>query len=409
MHSNSFRDRITALKGRGPEKAATHSSPQVLSERLARLRVQASPAPASQAPVVGDDALAKILQGQVVAPGVVLVEHDLSGDDCHGLQRLSCVATAEPGVLFGDSPPPEQLLFIDTETTGLAGGTGTVAFLIGVLRLEGANLRLRQYLLTAFGGERAMLEHLAQWLRGGETLVTYNGKSFDAPLLATRHRLCGLADPLNASRHWDLVHPTRRAFAGRWPDCRLATAEQRLLGFLREDDLSGAEVPQVWFEYVRFGLADRIPAVLQHNYWDLLSLVVLLPALVRAFSTPESEGADALGVARHALQGGDEDTALRHLECQRGLLDERGLLELARLHRRRGEWPRAVVLWEELAQRDCVEALEHLAKYHEHALGDHRRALVLTERLLVLAPRLAQVEQRHQRLLRKCGLVARPD
>lgn len=406
MHSNSFRDRIKALKGQGKAPERQTVVLPSLPERLARLKVHAPLESADRDAVSGDAELAQRLGGYVLDAGVIIVDHLIAAHHLHGANPLSWLRSAEMSPLFAEPRPVEQLLFIDTETTGLAGGTGTLAFLVGLLRTEGENLCLRQYLLTGFSGERIMFEHLGQWLRGDETLVTFNGKSFDAPLLATRHRLCGLADPFSALVHWDLVHPTRRAFASRWPDCRLATAEQRLLNFQRENDLSSAEVPQVWFEYVRFGQAGRLPAVLRHNYWDLLSLAVLLPALSRVFSTPESGGADALGVARHALQGGDADTAVRHLERQRHELDEHALLELARLYRRRGEKQRAVALWQELAERDCVEALEHLAKHHEHSLRDPHRALAMTERLLMLAPRLQDIHHRYDRLLRKCQRLA---
>lgn len=406
MHSNSFRDRIKALKGQGTAEEHETAPLSSLTERVARLKVHSTPASADQDVGLSDAELAQRLGGYVLEKGVIVVDHVIAESHVHGSNALSWLRAADMSPLFAESRPLEQLLFVDTETTGLAGGTGTLPFLVGLLRIEGEALCLRQYLLTGFSGERAMLEHLGQWLRGNETLVTFNGKSFDAPLLATRHRLCGLSDPFSALSHWDLVHPTRRAFASRWPDCRLATAEQRLLDFRRENDLSGADVPQVWFEYVRFGQAGRIPAVLRHNYWDLLSLAQLLPALARVFGTPEQEGADALGVARHALQGGDAAAAVRHLERQRRGLDERALLELARLYRRHGERERAVALWQELAERDCVEALEHLAKYHEHNLRDPHRALAMTERLLILAPRLQDIHHRYDRLLRKCQRLA---
>lgn len=406
MQSNSFRDRIKALKGQASAQENHANAPPSMSERVARLTIHASLPSADRDAVLSDAELAQRLGGEVLDAGVIIVDHHIASHHVHGANPVSWLHESDMSPLFAEPRPVEELLFIDTETTGLAGGTGTLAFLVGLLRAEGENLRLRQYLLTGFGGERVMLEHMGQWLRGNETLVTFNGKSFDAPLLATRHRLCGLADPLGALAHWDLVHPTRRAFASRWPDCRLATAEQRLLQFQRENDLSSAEVPQVWFEYVRFGQAARLPAVLRHNYWDLLSLAVLLPALSRVFNAPEFDGADTLGVARHALHGGDAEAAVRHLERQRRELDERALLELARLYRRRGERDRAVAVWQELAERNCVEALEHLAKHHEHQLRDPHRALVMTQRLLMLAPRLQDIHHRYDRLLRKCQRLA---
>lgn len=402
MHSKSFRERIKSLKGHSASHESRSAAVPPLSDRIARLKVRTSLEATGLNAALSDAELAQQLGGRVISAGLIVVDHVVCGSHTHGSSPVAAVHRADMAALFAPPQPVDQLLFIDTETTGLAGGTGTLAFLIGLLRAQGDGLCLRQYLLTAFDGERAMFEDLGRWLRGNETLVSFNGKSFDAPLLAARHRLCGMGDPLHGLLHWDLMHPTRRAFGSRWPDCRLATAERHLLGFLRENDLASAEVPQVWFEFVRFGQAARIPAVLRHNYWDLLSLALLLPALARVFASPELDGADAVGVARHALQGGDEAAAVRHLERQRAALDERGLLELARLYRRHGERERAVAVWQELAERNCVEALEHLAKYHEHGLRDPQRALAMTERLLVLAPRLPNLHNRYDRLRRKC-------
>lgn len=407
MHSNSFRDRLKSLKGRDASPPSEERTKPTLSDRVARLTTHWDMAAAMAEPGLSDADIAERLGGEVIGPGVIVIDYVLAESHTHGVSAVSSLRRADMAALFAVPQPVEQLLFIDTETTGLAGGTGTLAFLIGLLRAEGDGLRLRQYFLTTFSGERIMLEHLAQWLHGNETLVSFNGKSFDAPLLATRHRLCSLSDPLTDLLHWDLMHPTRRAFSNRWPDCRLATVERRLLGFLRENDLSSAEVPQVWFEFVRFGQLARIPSVLRHNYWDLLSLALLLPALARVFSSPEQDGADALGVARHALRSGDAVAALRHLERQRADLDERALLELARLYRRRGDVERAVAVWEELAQRNCVEALENIAKYHEHSLHDPQRALAMTEQLLMLAPRAQAIQHRYDRLLRKCQCLAK--
>src|SRR5690606_31598786 len=130
-----------------------------------------------------------------------------------------------------------RMVFLDTETTGLAGGTGTVAFLIGLGRVEAGHLVVRQFWLTSFAGERDLLAAAGDWVDGVDGMVTYNGRSFDLPLVATRCRLAGASDRFSGLRHLDLLGPTRRAFARRWEDCRLTTAERRLLRFERVDDL----------------------------------------------------------------------------------------------------------------------------------------------------------------------------
>ncbi len=172
-----------------------------------------------------------------------------------------------------------HLLHFDTETTGLAGGTGTRAFMIGAADWVDARLRLRQLTITSMAAESAMLRTFAGWLHAHSVLVSYNGKSYDAPLLATRYRLARLPNPLTGLRHLDLLHPVRRHWKGMWANCRLATAERRLLGVVREDDLPGAEAPAAWLHYLRGGSAANLRRVLQHNAQDLKSLAGILAYL----------------------------------------------------------------------------------------------------------------------------------
>lgn len=172
-----------------------------------------------------------------------------------------------------------QLLYFDTETTGLSGGTGTRAFMIGVADCSEAGLRLRQLLITTMAGELAMLQTFARWLDPGMTLVSYNGKSYDAPLLATRFRLNRLPNPLLGLRHLDLLYPVRRRFRGVWENCRLCTVEREWLGVVREDDLPGSEAPRAWRDYLRGLSARDLRRVGEHNDQDLRSLAALLARL----------------------------------------------------------------------------------------------------------------------------------
>lgn len=173
----------------------------------------------------------------------------------------------------------DRLLHFDTETTGLAGGTGTRAFMIGAADWIDARLRLRQLTITSMAAETAMLRTFAGWLHAQSVLVSYNGKSYDAPLLATRYRLARLPNPLIGLQHLDLLHPVRRHWKGMWANCRLATAERRLLGVVREDDLPGAEAPAAWLRYLRGGSAANLRRVMQHNAQDLKSLAGILAYL----------------------------------------------------------------------------------------------------------------------------------
>ena len=201
-----------------------------------------------------------------------------------------------------------DVLAFDTETTGLAGGTGTRAFMIGaadwvdVGAAQAAKpsleypqdgfatcvaptksaLRVRQLFLTQMRGEPAMLEAFAQWLRPETVLVSYNGRCYDAPLLDARYRLARQRSPLAGLRHLDLLFPTRRRYKGRWENCRLATIERHLLGIVREDDLPGSEAPRAWLDWLRGGDATDLRRVLAHNDQDVRSLARLLLRLGEA-------------------------------------------------------------------------------------------------------------------------------
>ncbi len=170
----------------------------------------------------------------------------------------------------------DRLLHFDTETTGLAGGTGTRAFMIGAADWVDDRFRIRQLTITTMAAEAAMLRTFAEWLGADTVLVSYNGKCYDAPLLATRYRLARLPNPLAGLGHLDLLHPVRRHWKHQWPNCRLATAERQLLGVVREDDLPGSEAPAAWLTYLRGGSARNLRRVAAHNVQDLKSLAGVL-------------------------------------------------------------------------------------------------------------------------------------
>ncbi|HEY8587507.1 MAG TPA: ribonuclease H-like domain-containing protein [Rhodanobacter sp.] len=172
--------------------------------------------------------------------------------------------------------PHDRLLHFDTETTGLAGGTGTRAFMIGAADWIDGRFRVRQLTITSMAAEPAMLRTFAGWISDDSVLVSYNGKCYDAPLLATRYRLARLPNPLLGLGHIDLLHPVRRHWKGQWENCRLATAERQLLGVVREDDLPGAEAPAAWLTYLRGGSARNLRRVAAHNAQDLKSLAGVL-------------------------------------------------------------------------------------------------------------------------------------
>ena len=180
---------------------------------------------------------------------------------------------------------PQDLLFFDTETTGLAGGTGTRAFMIGAADWHhdaerGTGLRIRQLLMTTMAAETAMLRTFAGWLQPSTVFCSYNGRCYDAPLLKTRYRLARQREPLSALDHVDLLFPTRRRYRGTWENCRLATIERQLLQIVREDDLPGSEAPAAWLNYLRGGSALNLRRVAEHNHQDVVTLAQLMLRLV---------------------------------------------------------------------------------------------------------------------------------
>lgn len=220
------------------------------------------------------------LPGVEIAPGLHLIEAFLP-------QPIPAGALSLAFARREDAVDPTDLLFFDTETTGLAGGTGTRAFMIGaadwsVHPADGPGLRIRQLLMATMGAEKAMLEAFRAWLRPGTVLSSYNGRCYDAPLLKTRYRLARCADPLSALDHVDLLHPTRRRYRGTWENCKLATIERQLLRVVREDDLPGSEAPAAWLSYLRGGNARNLRRVAAHNHQDVVTLALLLQRLVAA-------------------------------------------------------------------------------------------------------------------------------
>lgn len=257
-------------RGKGPiSPQPLHSRPEVPENirRLLGLRTRTLAAVPSTPRV-----LDRHLPGEEIAPGLRYLESR------HEAPPLPCTLDASFAKGF-DTVEATRLLCFDTETTGLSGGTGTRAFMVGASDLVDGQLRIRQLLSTTLAAETAMLEAFARWLQPGTVLVSYNGRSYDAPLLKARYRLARLPCPVTPLAHLDLLHPVRRRYRGQWENCRLATVERRLLRVLREDDLPGSEAPRAWRDYLQGGPATNLRRVLAHNHTDVRSLLQLLAHL----------------------------------------------------------------------------------------------------------------------------------
>lgn len=204
------------------------------------------------------------LPGKEIAPGLRLIEAQLPAEPLP--------ATISGAFDRREDFDPRRILFFDTETTGLAGGTGTRAFMIGAAHWGDGALHVRQLLITTLAAETAMLELFASWLDADTLLASYNGKSYDAPLLRTRYRLARMLDPTAQLDHVDLLYPSRRRYRGLYENCRLATIERQVLKIVREDDLPGSEAPAAWLGYLRGGPAHNLRRVARHNHQDVVSL-----------------------------------------------------------------------------------------------------------------------------------------
>lgn len=247
--------------------AAAHPAARPLPVAIAQLRalLRLRKAPAHAQPARAAD---RVLPGTEIAPGLYLTSARLPGEPLPTL--LDGAFDRRGGI------DPQRVLFFDTETTGLAGGTGTRAFMIGAARWRSGALEVRQLTIATLAAERAMLAEFARWVGPTTLLASYNGKSYDAPLLRTRYRLARMADPTAGLEHVDLLYPSRRRWRGVYENCRLCTIERRVLGVVREDDLPGSEAPAAWLTYLRGGSARNLCRVAAHNRQDVVSLARLL-------------------------------------------------------------------------------------------------------------------------------------
>jgi uncharacterized protein len=303
---------------------------------------------------------------------------------------------------------PTRWAFLDTETTGLAGGTGTYAFLAGVGSIEPGGFRLRQFFMRDYGEEPSMLHRLGEYLQRFDVLVTYNGKSYDQPLLETRFRMVRARHPFERMEHLDLLHGARRLWKLRLESCRLVELENRILGVEREGDLPGELIPYVYFEFLRTQRAFRLVPIFHHNAIDILSLACLTAIVPFAFRSPGDaplrHGADLIGLARWLVQAGRHQEALPLFQraVDLGLPDHLlfpALWEIAAAERRLGNAQRALAVMTDLAASPNayrVRALESLAKHYEHRERNYAMALEMTRGALSHGdtPELRRREQR---------------
>lgn len=379
-----------------------------LASRLRQLRAQAGLADAAPEAEAGLDWQARIeslrAAQRVRESSRAAAEAALPGVEV--ARGVRCIRWTQSGLPAPPARLPWEpsaaeglLLLLDTETTGLAGGSGTLVFLLAMARWQDRSLELEQWLLTAPAAEADWIDAWQATLPPQHTLVSYNGRAFDIPLLAARQRLSRRADRFLDRPHWDLLAPVRRAFGSRWDDCRLATVERKLLGLERVDDLPGAFAPAAWLAFLRHGETARLREAIAHNRQDVLTLARLLPALLRVHAEPAAHDADGTALARRLLQCGEREAALAVLERTPG---ESAALARARALRRDGRPREALAVLEgaDGAERS-VPILEALAKLHEHVERDLARAHAIATQLTAIEPGAVRHARRLARLQRR--------
>jgi hypothetical protein len=295
----------------------------------------------------------------------------------------------------GVAPADDATVFLDTETTGLAGGTGTYVFLVGLATWAGDRLRVVQYFLGDLAAEAAFLSAVQAAMDGVGRLVTFNGRTFDLPLLETRSLLARTAWWGADVPHVDLYPLARALWQSHATDCRLTTLEAALLALDRGDDLPGAMMPQLYFRYLRYRDTRALPRIFAHNRWDLVALAALAARAdaLLAGPDPRHDPREWLGAARW-LERRDPTRSATFYEAalgadglSRGLRTRAGW-RLGRLWRRLGRLQQTLDLWRGVVAGDPAPPLPFLvdlAKLYEHHARAYTAALSLTTTALARA------------------------
>jgi uncharacterized protein YprB with RNaseH-like and TPR domain len=317
---------------------------------------------------------------------------------------------------------PEQFAFIDTETTGLAGGSGTYAFLVGVGRFEADGFHLAQFFMRDPADEPALLAALEAFLTPCEVLVSFNGKAYDIPLLQARYITNGIPFPWEETAQLDLLHLARRLWRQRLPSRALGYLEEHVLGKTRTgEDTPGWMIPELYFNYLRSGDARPLKGVFYHNAMDILSLAALTEHVAHLLADPLDGRVEyaldlvAIGKLNEDLGNLDQAALILERSLEQELppdVRHQTTKRLSFIHKRRGEIPLAISLWWQAAADRQIYAHEELAKHFEHSERDFAEALRWTEAALAIismpgasfADRLlweGELKHRQSRLLEK--------
>ncbi|MCH5286479.1 MAG: ribonuclease H-like domain-containing protein [Christensenellaceae bacterium] len=332
---------------------------------------------------------------------------------CFNLRRETIM------LMQGDDMPdpldPRRILYLDTETTGLKGGAGTVAFLVGLGWLTDTGFELHQYVMRDYPEEKYLLQAVEETARRFDVICSFNGRSFDVPLLRDRFLMNRMRTDCLDKPHIDLLHIARRVWKLRLRQCNLGRLEEAILGMPRVDDLPGSEVPERYFRYLKCGDFSLLTDVLEHNAQDIASLCTLLGHMARLYEAPEilrhSEDVYSMGVALERMRHPEEARRCYRL-ASAGSMRVPGQLRLAGNLRRAGERSEAKTVWQGMMARHegGIVPLIELAKHYEHIERDPAAALDMTRRAMMMMaePSLTEdsettqtreaLEKRYQRL-----------
>lgn len=345
-------------------------------------------------------------------------EHVVPLGELCGIEHTTLEEIQEIDPLFaGNSWEIGRVLFLDTETTGLSGGAGTVAFEIGIGYIEPRGMVIRQYVMRDYSEEASMLEEIASLMHRFDTVVTFNGKSFDLPLLESRFVMNRIRMQITKMPHLDLLHAARRVYKLRLKRCNLASLEEAVLGQQRDDDLPGAQVPQRYFDYIKTHEFALLEDVLRHNLDDVKSLASLTGHLCAVFCSPESiaYAEDLFGVGKTLMRGGHLQkarTCFRMLG--RSSMAAQAHLHLAVSYKKEKEWTEVVSSCQNMISGGLggIWPYIELAKYYEHIVKDNAQALRYANSALIYALNtmlirgddeklLEEIRKRIERLKRK--------
>ena len=315
-----------------------------------------------------------------------------------------------------------RALFLDTETTGLTGGTGTFAFMVGLGFFQEDRFVVHQFFMRDYSEERASLSLLKGMLESFQFLVTFNGRQYDIPLLETRFILSRIISKIREMPNFDLLYPARKIWKGAYENCRLVTLESQLLGVERTDDIPSEWIPYLYFDYIQTGDARKIQQVFYHNQMDILSMVALAGRIHLVYHDPQAarprKGIEHFALGRLFWEHGQREKAIPCFEIALKRCDEDLSWEvmkwLSMAFKKTGQGEKARSLWEEMLgwpyKKDVFPYIE-LAKYHEHRLKDWDRAITYVNEALELLPSHQQKEiellqHRRRRLEQKKVLIA---